>query len=132
MLFCSGAAGQDPNTRCASKSKDIVRFDDHSRRAFVVADVRQLQNRTNASQLLKHLQDAIGVCKPDWDGSWSVSFFSNAKYAGYKDEASLATYVADGSWEAAYIAEYDRSAGQLTLYPLSSKQVKRMQVSPKS
>jgi hypothetical protein len=46
-----------------------------------------------------------------------LSLFTDAKYAGYKDEKNIIPYHEDNSWAKAYVAEYDSQANTLISYP---------------
>jgi hypothetical protein len=57
-----------------------------------------------------------------------VSVFSEATYAGYKDETQLQESVKDGRWSRAYVGKYDRASQKLTLSPQDPKKMKSLQV----
>jgi hypothetical protein len=46
------------------------------------------------------------------------SFFTDVKYVGYKTEPQLREYLEDGTWNRAYLAEYDAESERLTLAPM--------------
>ncbi len=57
-----------------------------------------------------------------------MSFFSNAKYAGYKSDENVAALVANGSWSKAYLAEYERQTQRLVLNPAERERIKFLRV----
>jgi hypothetical protein len=74
-------------------------------------------SQRKVDSFLKRLDKAIEDCTPSWRGSWSASFFSDPKLAGYKTEFSEGVEL--GSWAKVYVAEYDRSTQILTVLPMS-------------
>jgi len=81
------------------------------------AQMYQIENARKAFYTLKPVQEMITKCRPSWAESWSVSLFSDAKFAAYKTEPQVRRFVEDGSWSSAYLGEYDASSEKLTLYP---------------
>lgn len=57
-----------------------------------------------------------------------MSFFSDAKYAGYKSDENIAALVANGSWAKAYLAEYERLTQRLVLNPAERERIKFLRV----
>lgn len=105
-----------------------MRIDDRNERIFVIAQVWQFNTPTKARKLLLPLQASLKQCRPDWGKTWAVSFFSNAKYAGYKSDENVAALVANGSWAKAYLAEYERLTQRLILYPAERDRIKFLRV----
>lgn len=97
---------------------EISRIDERNERIFVIVDSKSLDVPGFVNKLLENAKRYITSCKKEWSNGWSVSIFSDAKYSGYKDDPKLRQYVMDGSWEKAYLAEYDNGDMKLTLYPL--------------
>ncbi|HEV2197137.1 MAG TPA: hypothetical protein VGR55_16250 [Candidatus Acidoferrum sp.] len=58
-----------------------------------------------------------------------MSFFSDAKYAGYKSDDNMAALVANGSWAKAYLAEYERQTQRLILNPADKSRLRFLRVS---
>lgn len=129
--MCAGrvVAQTAPEQGCKSDdSAKIVRIDDRNERIFVIAQVWQFNTPTKARKLLLPLQASLKQCRPDWGKTWAVSFFSNAKYAGYKSDENVAALVANGSWAKAYLAEYERLTQRLILYPAERDRIKFLRV----
>ena len=57
-----------------------------------------------------------------------MSFFSEAKYAGYKSDENVAALVANGSWAKAYLGEYERQTQRLVLNPAERERIKFLRV----
>ena len=114
--------------RSASLDGRVVRFDDGGKRVFVHAQLAEIDSPRKAQQFLRSLQQTVRECRQSWGNDWSASVFSNATYAGYKDEKQLEEVVKDGRWSRAYVGEYDRSSQKLTLNPADPKKVKTLHV----
>lgn len=118
-----------PEPGCKSDdAAKIVRIDDRNERIFVIAQVWQFNTTAKARKLLLPLQASLKQCRPDWGKTWAVSFFSNAKYAGYKSDENVAALVANGSWAKSYLAEYERQTQRLILYPAERDRIKFLRV----
>ncbi|KJY95776.1 hypothetical protein CWC12_01405 [Pseudoalteromonas ruthenica] len=87
---------------------EVVRTDPINNRFFVVPNTQFSVDSTS------HL--ALDQCfdEMSWQDDWSISVFSNAKYAGYKDEKDIIPLHADNKWINAYLAEIDSSGVTLT------------------
>lgn len=117
----------EPNCKSDDAAK-IVRIDDRNERIFVIAQLWQFNTTAKARKLLLPLQASLKQCRPDWGKTWAVSFFSNAKYAGYKSDENVAALVANGTWAKAYLAEYERLTQRLILYPAERDRIKFLRV----
>ena len=123
------AAEKPSIASCEGASTErVVRFDEDAKRVFVQAQLKQIGTPNRARSALKRLQALVDKCRPSWGKAWSVSFFSEPKYAGYKDEPQLRSYVMDGRWSRAYVGEYDQAAKKLTLNPADPKRVRSFAV----
>ena len=122
-------AAQSQAPRCSDAAgARVVRFDDAGKRVFVSAQLKEIATARKARSFLQSLQQTVEKCRPSWDKDWSVSVFSEATYAGYKDEPELQEFVKDGRWGRAYVGEYDRTSRKLTLNPQDPKKIKSLQV----
>ena len=118
-----------PDQSCKSDdSAKIVRIDDRNERIFVIARVEQIDTTAKARKLLLPLQASLKQCRPGWGKSWSASFFSDAKHAGYKSDENMAALVANGSWAKAYLGEYERQTQRLILNPAEHDRIKFLRV----
>ena len=106
----------------------IVRIDDRNERVFVVVKIDQINTTAKARKLLFPLQASLKQCRSNWGRTWAVSFFSDAKYAGYKSDDNLAALVANGSWARAYLGEYERQTQRLILNPAERERIKFLRV----
>ncbi len=123
------AAQTAPEQSCKSDdSAKIVRIDDRNERVFVVVKIDQINTTAKARKLLFPLQASLKQCRSNWGRTWAVSFFSDAKYAGYKSDDNLASLVANGSWAKAYLGEYERQTQRLILNPAERERIKFLKV----
>jgi len=123
------AAQTAPEQSCKSDdSAKIVRIDDRNERVFVIVKIDQINTTAKARKLLFPLQASLKQCRPNWGRTWAVSFFSDAKYAGYKSDDNLAALVANGSWAKAYLGEYERQTQRLILNPAERERIKFLKV----
>jgi hypothetical protein len=120
LLACSFA--QEQSEHCSGVgSFRVARFDDGERRIFVLGTSQEISTPGKARRVMRNLSKLVHECRPNWNATWAVSVFTDAKFVRYKDDPSLSTFVADGSWSRAYIAEYDRHSKTMTLMPASGK-----------
>ena len=90
----------------------VVRVDEPQRRLFVVAaDAAE----TPIAARVRDLDSCFELT--DWAGRWSLSVFTDAALARYKDDDQVAEAVKDGRWARAYVAEYSATTKQLTRNP---------------
>jgi hypothetical protein len=91
---------------------EIARVDEPQRRLFVVApDAAE----DPIAARIHDLESCFGFT--DWSGRWSLSVFTDAALARYKDDPQVEAAVKDGRWEKAYLAEYDAASKTLTRNP---------------
>src|SRR2546425_9165268 len=90
--------------------------------------LKEIATTRRARSFFQSLQQTVEKCRSSWGKDWSVSIFSEAIYAGYKDEPQLEESVKDGRWSRAYVGEYDRTSQKLTLSPQDPKKMKSFQV----
>lgn len=132
MAFLSAGAvfaQTAPEQSCKSDdSAKIVRIDDRNERIFVVAQEGQINTSAKARKVLLPVQASLKQCRPNWGRTWAVSFFSDAKYAGYKSDDNMAALVANGSWAKAYLAEYERQTQRLILNPADKTRLRFLRV----
>ena len=104
------ASSMDTIQNCVQQTlgSEVVRTDSLNHRFFVVP------NTQFTVESLSNL--ALDQCfdEMSWQDDWSISVFSNAKYAGYKDEKDIIPLHADNKWTNAYLAEIDSSGVTLT------------------
>jgi hypothetical protein len=130
LLSASGMVAQTPpQESCKSDdSAKIIRIDDRNERIFVIAQVNQINSTAKARKLLLSLQVSLKQCRPGWGRTWSVSFFSDPKYAGYKSDDNMAAFVASGNWSKAYLGEYERQTQRLIMNPAEREKIRFLKV----
>ena len=93
---------------------EIARVDEPQRRLFVVApDAAE----GPIAARIRDLESCFGFT--DWSGRWTLSVFTDAALARYKDDAQVEAAVKDGRWARAYVAEYDAASQKLRRNPAS-------------
>jgi hypothetical protein len=129
LLSVPKAVAQTHSETCKSDdSGSIVRIDERNERIFVVTTLDKINTVAKARKVLLALQKTLKECRSNWGNTWSVSFFSDAKHAGYKYDDSVKPFVRDGSWSRAYLGEYERVEGKLTLHPADPNRLKFLKV----
>ena len=115
VLICSCANGTEPlSKQCVEDvlKVRIVKVDKKNQHYFIAAsDVAADVIAANTSKLRGCFTNS------PWKDIWSLSVFSDPKYAGYKDEEHIIPYHKNNSWAKAYVAEYDSQTNTLTSYP---------------
>ena len=87
-------------------------MDEPQRRLFVVAPDGA---EGPIAARIRDLESCFGFT--DWSGRWSLSVFTDAALARYKDDPQVEAAVKDGRWAKAYLAEYDAEEKRLRLNP---------------
>ena len=95
---------------------EIARVDEPQRRLFVVAPDAAEGPLTAR---IRDLEACFGFT--GWSGRWTLSVFTDAALARYKDDPQVEAAVMDGRWARAYVAEYDASSKTLTRHPAGSR-----------
>jgi hypothetical protein len=90
----------------------IVRVDEPQRRLFVVTTDA---GETPVAARIHDLESCFDFT--DGAGRWSLSVFTDAALARYKDDAEVESAVKDGRWSKAYVAEYSASTKKTTRNP---------------
>ena len=102
---------------CVARITDseIVRTDEANQRFFLVGSTE------TADLLVQNSQD-ISACfaASDWEGRWSLSLFTDKKFAGYMHEPNITPFHEGDLWSKAYLAEFDGAKPLLTLNPTTN------------
>lgn len=114
--LCSAVeAGADSGIECVKNSfteDELVKIHGEQKRFFFVMEPFQQEKMIDAIR-------TITVClkRSCWEKRWSLSVFSDKKYAGYKDEPEIIQFHNNNLWSKGYRAEYDSQSHRLTLNP---------------
>lgn len=88
--------------KSAFNEEQLVRVHEEQKRLFFVMNPFQREKAVDTintiTECLKHSQ---------WERLWSLSVFSEKRYAGYKDEPEIIQFHKNDMWSKGYIAEYD-------------------------
>lgn len=90
----------------------VVRVDDKNHRFFVVSRQTKASDiKDNLSQLEKCFLNT------EFQPDWALSVFTDAKYAGYKDEEKIIPFHKNNMWAKSYVLEYDQASRSLIKNP---------------
>lgn len=96
----------------------IVRTDEKNKRYFLVdsnfSEEKIINNITKLRQCF---------ISTDWSGNWSISLFTEKKYAGYKDENGIVQYHRENKWAKSYQFEYSEKDKQLIYFPAINPEI---------
>ncbi len=110
-----------------SVTMNISRIDARSHRVFVAPSTEILTSMKSTKEYISRLSVEIGRQYPEWSSQWIVSFFSDPRYATYKDE-QVQVAVEDGTWVKAYLAEYDNTTKIIVMAPLDPAKMKKVKL----
>ncbi len=114
-----GGGDAESSPPCSTpEDLEIARVDERNHRLFVIAAAEDLAGRKQAVEILTPLAEHLVGCHPDWQDRWSITFVSDQRFAGYKDEPEILPGVKDGSWDHGYLAEYSRRRSRLVRFPM--------------
>ena len=103
------------HTVAAIGRESVVKVDAPQRRFFVV---RRSVSPASARALAASV--SASLAGSSWQDRWSVSIFSKAELAGYKDDPAILPFHARDEWAKGYLAEIDARQGTLTFSPARS------------
>lgn len=111
---CAATTSQKSAKQCVEHilKVDVVRVDDINHRLFIVS------KKTDVPAIKENITD-LEKCfvKSQWQKDWSLSVFTDAKYAGYKDEENIIPHHKNNMWAKAYLLEYGHSNKSLIKEP---------------
>ena len=113
---CTTVTNQD-SAICVERilNVDIVRIDENNHRFFIAnREIKALDIKKKLNQIEKCFVNT------PWQADWALSVFTEAKFAGYKDEKNIIPYHKDNRWATAYIVEYDHFTKSLTENPATN------------
>lgn len=115
-LSCTAQPNNKLSTCVESALKvKVARVDDENHRVFIVGkEVNSDDIKNNLSSLNKCFLNT------SWKADWSLSLFTDAKFAGYKDEKSIIPYHKNNQWAKSYILEFDNSEKTMIKNPAVS------------
>ena len=71
--------------------------------------------------LLLEVAGYVRTCHPSWTNSWGVSFFTDAKYAGFLRDGKSKLLFEKGLWQEANIGQYSSQIRTLFRFPWIKK-----------
>ena len=127
ILIGAQAGKSQERAQPYKRGLEPIREDARAKRLFVWAESKDLA-KAAFRRRLDDIGSYIANQRKDWGKDWSLSFFTESRYAHYKDEIDMKTE--GDAWAAAYIGEYDRRTATMTLYPLDPKRMRRYKMVP--
>lgn len=98
----------------------VARIDTSNQRVFVIIDSAIITDIDKIKTIIKQVDDSY-----QFQYDLNVSFFSNSKYAGYKDEFEDKGVLSAKEFFQNYLGEYNRHTKTYWAYPaLPTKKVK--------
>lgn len=100
--------------KCFEKKADmtVARIDEKNHRIFAIP-----KQRSGEAIVGQVRSSAECFVNSSWSNDWSISLFTSAKYAGYKDEKHIIPYHRNNEWAKAYLGEYDGPSQTYTSFP---------------
>ena len=81
----------------------------------VMVDIPQVQ------ALLYRVNDYVQQCQPSWTNSWAVSFFTEARFAGFLSDEGNKRLFEEGIWQQVNIGQYSSQIRTLFRFPWIKK-----------
>lgn len=95
----------------ALKAK-VVRIDERNHRFFLASKTLKARDiKLNISKVEQCLAYSY------WKTDFALSLFTEAKFAGYRDEANIIPWHKGNHWAKAYVAEYNHRSKSLLRNP---------------
>jgi hypothetical protein len=107
---------------------NVSKIDESNHRIFVAPSTAFLTTLKTTKEYLARLSADISRQYPEWGSKWEVSFFSEPRYATYKDDEQVEQAVHDGTWSNAYLAEYDNSTKIIVTAPMDPVKIKSARI----
>jgi len=116
-IGCAKSKSEESAQACVERilHANVVRIDTSNKRFFIAS---QDITATDIKEKLPQLEECF--LSREWNSDWSLSGFTDAKYAGYKDEADIIPYHKDNTWAKAYVFEYDHATNSLVKNPATN------------
>jgi len=89
----------------------------------VMVDVPKIQ------ALLYQVDDYVQQCQPSWTNSWAVSFFTEARFAGFLSDEGNREYFKEGIWQQVNIGQYSSQIRTLFRFPWIKKRADDVYIS---
>jgi hypothetical protein len=90
---------------------------------FVMVDLHKIQD------LLYRVNDYVQHCQPSWTNSWAVSFFTEARFAGFLSDEGNREYFKQGVWQQVNIGQYSSQIRTLFRFPWIKKRADDVYIS---
>lgn len=96
---------------------------------FLLAQESVMTHLDKAQSLLYQVNDYVHQCQPTWTNSWSVSFFTEKRFAGFVSDLKNEQYFEKGLWQQANIGQYSSQTRTLFRFPWIRKKTDEVYLS---
>lgn len=100
----------------------LVDVPQHHDVLFLLTTESVMTDLQKAHALLYLVDDFVRHCRPRWTNSWAVSFFTDARFAGFVSDLENKDYFERGLWQQANIGQYSSQIRMLFRFPWVRKQ----------
>lgn len=95
----------------------LVDVPQHHDVLFLLTSESVMVNVKKAQALLYQVDEFVRQCRPMWTNSWAVSFFTEARFAGFVSDLKNNDYFERGLWQQANIGQYSSQIRMLFRFP---------------
>ncbi len=96
---------------------------------FLLTPESVMDDLPKIQALLYQVNDYVQQCQPSWTNSWAVSFFSEARFAGFLSEEGNRRYFEEGIWQTVNIGQYSSQIRTLFRFPWIKKRADDVYIS---
>jgi len=111
------------------KAIDLIDIPDGHEVLFLLATASVISNFHQTQSLLYQVDEYVRECQPMWTNSWSVSFFTERKYAGFLRDEEGQHLFEQGLWQQANIGQYSSQFRTLYRFPWIKKKANSVYLS---
>ncbi len=103
--------------RRLEKTIGLVNVPQHHDVLFLLTSESVITDLKASQALLYRVDDFVRQCRPTWTNSWAVSFFTEARFAGFVSDLHNQGYFERGLWQQANIGQYSSQIRMLFRFP---------------
>ena len=95
----------------------LIKIPDGHEVLFLLTPESVMVDLPKIQALLYQVNDYVQQCQPSWTNSWAVSFFTEARFAGFLSDEGNRHYFAQGVWQHVNIGQYSSQIRTLFRVP---------------
>ncbi len=107
--------------RKSAKTIGLIKIPDGHSVLFLLTPESVMVDLAKIHALLFQVDDYVQQCQPSWTNSWGVSFFTDARYAGFLSEGTGRADFKRGIWQQVNIGQYSSQTRTLFRFPWIKK-----------